>query len=103
VTGDVDFNPWRTLLTRRSKMQGFIIFEDYGHRFGKFFEKMTTWLKEGKIKNMKKLTVLMVSGLIQPDSKPFRRVRLRVHLVFVEAEAWRAKDVKTQAGAGTPE
>ncbi len=40
----------RTLLTRRIKMQGFIIFDDYGHRYGEFFEQMSQWLKEGKIR-----------------------------------------------------
>lgn len=40
----------RTHLTRRIKMQGFIIFQDYGHRFGEFFANMNTWFKEGRIK-----------------------------------------------------
>jgi NADPH-dependent curcumin reductase CurA len=40
----------RTLLTKRIKMQGFIIFDDYGHRYGEFFSQMSTWLKEGKVK-----------------------------------------------------
>ncbi len=40
----------RTLLTKRIKMQGFIIFDDYGHRYGEFFSRMSAWLKEGKIK-----------------------------------------------------
>ncbi|TAL86467.1 MAG: NADP-dependent oxidoreductase [Rhodanobacter sp.] len=40
----------RTLLTRRIKMQGFIIFDDYGHRYGEFFQQMSQWLKEGKIR-----------------------------------------------------
>jgi len=39
-----------TLLTRRIKMQGFIINEDYGHRFAEFLENMMPWVKEGKIK-----------------------------------------------------
>jgi len=40
----------RTLLTKRIKMQGFIIFEDYGHRFGEFYQQMSAWLAEGRIK-----------------------------------------------------
>ncbi len=40
----------RTLLTRRIKMQGFIIFDDYGDRYGEFFNQMSIWLKDGKIK-----------------------------------------------------
>ena len=40
----------RTILTKRIKMQGFIIFDDYGHRYSEFASQMGTWLKEGKIK-----------------------------------------------------
>ncbi len=40
----------RTLLTKRIKVQGFIIFEDYAARFGEFSNQMAAWLKEGKIK-----------------------------------------------------
>jgi len=40
----------RTLLTRRIKMQGFIIFDDYGDRHDEFFAQMQQWLKEDKIK-----------------------------------------------------
>ena len=38
------------ILIRRIKMQGFIIFDDYGHRYPEFFKAMSTWLAEGKIK-----------------------------------------------------
>lgn len=37
------------LLIKRIKMQGFIIFDDYGHRYGEFAAQMTQWLSEGKI------------------------------------------------------
>ena len=40
----------RTLLTKRIKMQGFIIFDDYGPRYGEFFAAMSDWLKAGRIK-----------------------------------------------------
>ena len=40
----------RTILTKRMKMQGFIIFDDYGHRYGEFFQQMSAWLAAGKIK-----------------------------------------------------
>jgi NADPH-dependent curcumin reductase CurA len=40
----------RILLTKRIRMQGFIIFDDYGHRFGEFFSQMNTWVEAGKIK-----------------------------------------------------
>jgi NADPH-dependent curcumin reductase CurA len=39
----------RTLLTKRITMQGFIIFDDYGDRYGEFLGQMSMWLKEGKI------------------------------------------------------
>ncbi len=31
-------------------MQGFIIFDDYGHRYGEFCSQVSPWVKEGKIK-----------------------------------------------------
>jgi NADPH-dependent curcumin reductase CurA len=40
----------RTLLVKRIRMQGFIIYDDYGHRYGEFFAQMSDWLKAGKIK-----------------------------------------------------
>jgi len=40
----------RTLLVKRIKMQGFIIFDDYGHRYGEFFSQMSEWLAKGQIK-----------------------------------------------------
>ncbi len=39
----------RTLLTRRIRMQGFIIFEDYGHRFGEFSRQMGAWVDAGRV------------------------------------------------------
>ncbi len=40
----------RTLLTKRIRMQGFIIFDDYGHRHGEFLTQMSVWIKDGQIK-----------------------------------------------------
>jgi NADPH-dependent curcumin reductase len=40
----------RTVLSKRIKVQGFIIFEDYAPRFGEFSRQMSAWLKDGKIK-----------------------------------------------------
>lgn len=40
----------RTLLIKRIRMQGFIIYDDYGHRYGEFYTQMSAWLKEGKIR-----------------------------------------------------
>ena len=40
----------RTLLTKRIRMQGFIIFQDYGHRLEEFLQIMPEWLRTGRIK-----------------------------------------------------
>jgi NADPH-dependent curcumin reductase len=39
-----------TMVTRRVRMQGFVI-SDYRHRYAEFFRQMSTWLKEGKVKS----------------------------------------------------
>jgi NADPH-dependent curcumin reductase CurA len=39
-----------TLLKRRIKLQGFIIFDDYGPRFGEFIDQMSAWVEEGRIR-----------------------------------------------------
>ncbi len=31
-------------------MQGFIIFDDYGSQYPEFYQQMSEWLKDGKIK-----------------------------------------------------
>ncbi|MDX8379642.1 MAG: NADP-dependent oxidoreductase [Gallionella sp.] len=51
----------RTLLIKRIKMQGFIIFDDYGDRYDEFFNQMSLWLKEGKIKHREDI----IDGLAQ--------------------------------------
>jgi hypothetical protein len=38
-----------TLLSKRIRMQGFIIFQDYGHRIAEFQEAMGNWVKDGSI------------------------------------------------------
>ncbi len=40
----------RTLLIKRIRMQGFIIFDDYGHRYPEFLRETAPWVKEGKLK-----------------------------------------------------
>ena len=40
----------RTMLTKRIKMQGFIIFDDYGDRFAEFSRQMSEWVNQGRIK-----------------------------------------------------
>ena len=37
------------ILSKRIRMQGFIIFDDYGHRYDEFATDMQKWLSEGKI------------------------------------------------------
>ncbi len=39
------------ILRKRITMQGFIIFDDYGPRFGEFYGQMSAWMKDGKIKH----------------------------------------------------
>ncbi|MFV8781295.1 NADP-dependent oxidoreductase [Microbulbifer sp. SA54] len=38
------------ILTKRLRVQGFIIFDDYGHRYDEFYQDMSRWYAEGKIK-----------------------------------------------------
>jgi NADPH-dependent curcumin reductase len=40
----------RTILVKRITLRGFIIFDDYGHRFDEFLGAMQAWLKDGRIK-----------------------------------------------------
>ena len=39
-----------TLLRKRIKMQGFIIFDDYGPRWSEFADAMGEWVQQGKVK-----------------------------------------------------
>lgn len=39
-----------TFLVKRVKVQGFIIFDDYGDRYGEFAKQMSQWVLAGKIK-----------------------------------------------------
>ena len=38
-----------TILVKRIKVQGFIIFDDYGHRYDEFIRNMAEMLATGKI------------------------------------------------------
>ena len=40
----------RAILVKRLKVQGFIIFDDYGHRYDEFSKDMSQWLSTGQIK-----------------------------------------------------
>ncbi len=46
----------RTLLTKRIRLQGFIIFDDYGQRYPEFAKDMSQWLGAGKIKVREDIT-----------------------------------------------
>ncbi|MGP9434131.1 NADP-dependent oxidoreductase [Ewingella sp. AOP8-B2-18] len=39
-----------TILRKRIRMQGFIIFDDYGHRYPEFAKQMGEWFEAGKVK-----------------------------------------------------
>lgn len=44
-----------TILKKRMRMQGFIIFGDYGHRYNEFHDAMSAWYAEGKIQYREQL------------------------------------------------
>jgi NADPH-dependent curcumin reductase CurA len=44
------------LLRKRIKMQGFIIFDDYGSRYPEFLKQMNAWLEQDKIKFLEDIT-----------------------------------------------
>ncbi len=50
-----------TLLIKRIRVQGFIIFDDYGHRYDEFATEMSGWLDAGQIKYVEQL----VDGLAE--------------------------------------
>jgi len=37
-----------TILRKRLRVEGFIITQDYGHRFGEFFSQMSQWVEENR-------------------------------------------------------
>lgn len=70
------------LLVKRIKMQGFIVFDDYGHRYNEFSESMMQWLAEGKIQYREHLvdglenTVSSFIGLL--EGKNFGKLIVRI-------------------------
>lgn len=40
----------RLLLTKRVRMQGFIVFDDFGDRHAEFYSAMVPWVRDGKIR-----------------------------------------------------
>jgi NADPH-dependent curcumin reductase CurA len=71
-----------TLLVKRIKMQGFIVFDDYGHRYNEFSEQMVKWLMAGKINYKEHLitglenTVNAFIGLLEGEN--FGKLIVRV-------------------------
>ena len=70
------------LLFKRIRMQGFIVFDDYGHRYNEFRQEMSQWLKEEKITYREDLveglenTLESFIGLLQ--GKNFGKLVMRV-------------------------
>jgi NADPH-dependent curcumin reductase CurA len=71
-----------SLLTKRIKMQGFIVFDDYGHRYAEFNQQMVKWLTAGEIKHKEdrveglENTVNAFIGLLKGDN--FGKLVVRV-------------------------
>lgn len=71
------------LLIKRVKVQGFIIFDDYGHRYPEFAEQMGQWLTDGKIQYKEQLVVGLESapdafiGLL--EGKNFGKVVVKIN------------------------
>lgn len=71
-----------SLLVKRIKMQGFIVFDDYGHRYDEFSQVMQQWLEDGKIQYREDLveglenTVESFTGLL--EGKNFGKLVMRV-------------------------
>ncbi|MBU2894790.1 NADP-dependent oxidoreductase [Colwellia sp. D2M02] len=76
------FSLMGALLVKRIKMQGFIVFDDYGHRYNEFSEAMVAWLMAGKIHYKEHLvdgienTVTAFIGLL--EGKNFGKLVVRV-------------------------
>ncbi|WP_019614756.1 NADP-dependent oxidoreductase [Psychromonas ossibalaenae] len=72
-----------TLLVKRIKMQGFIIFDDYADRYNEFAADMTVWLQEGKVKYKEQIvegldnTVEAFKGLL--EGKNFGKLVVKVN------------------------
>lgn len=47
------------ILRKKITMQGFIIFDDFGHLYPEFAKEMTQWIEKGEIKYREE----MISGL----------------------------------------
>lgn len=72
-----------TILVKRIKVQGFIVYDDYGHRFGEFAQEMAHWLGTGQIKYREHLLEDLESapkafiGMLEGQN--FGKLVIRVH------------------------
>ncbi|MEH6444020.1 MAG: NADP-dependent oxidoreductase [Oceanospirillaceae bacterium] len=70
------------LLVKRIKMQGFIVFDDYGHRYSEFSQQMAKWLSNGEIQGKEHIidglenSVAAFIGLL--EGKNFGKLMIRV-------------------------
>lgn len=73
---------WSTLQTKRAAVKGFIIFDDYGDRYGEFAEQMGKWVSEDKIRYLEQIVDGLESapeglkGLL--EGKNFGKLVIRV-------------------------
>ncbi|WP_300460641.1 NADP-dependent oxidoreductase [Desulfobacula sp.] len=71
------------ILVKRIKVQGFIIFDDYGHRYDEFAEQMSHWLSTGQIKYREQIVETLEAapeafmGIL--DGQNFGKVVVRVN------------------------
>ena len=70
------------MLTKRIKLQGFIVFDDFGHLFPEFAKAMGEWIAQGKIKyteeiidGLEKAPAALV-GLLKGESFGKRVIRV---------------------------
>jgi hypothetical protein len=71
------------ILVKRIKVQGFIIFDDYGHRYDEFAKQMSHWLSTGQIKYREQMVEKLEAapeafmGIL--DGQNFGKVVVRVN------------------------
>ena len=74
-----------TLLKKRIRMQGFIIFDDYGSQYPEFYQQMSEWLKDGKIKYKEHMvqgldnTINAFNGMLKGEN--FGKVVVKIYSV----------------------
>lgn len=72
-----------TFLKKRITVKGFIIFDDYGHRYGEFARDMQRWVNEGKVRYREDRTQDLANApqtfIDLLDGKNFGKVVIAVH------------------------